>query len=114
MIGELVPFPVGGGGISTELGRASAERLLDLSADERVSSVEELHAAQPETLLSLCQLIEERISASPAKAFEDARWAYTFLDDNPSAHAFLFDEREYYLGELALLTGIAARLMGQR
>lgn len=64
--------------------------------------------------MSLCQLIEERISASPAKAFEDARWAYTFLDDNPSAHAFLFDEREYYLGELALLTGIAARLMGQR
>ena len=113
MSGELVPFPKPLVGITSDVALQMAERTLSLSGEERSRLAAELHLGEPETLLAICQLLDKQMEASPLKTRDDARWAYELLRSD-SSQSFLFDEREYYLGELSLLAGTASRFLGDQ
>ena len=67
----------------------------------------------PETLLSLCALLGEQLYTSPARARDDAEFLYRYLE-KPERKIGLFDERDYFLGELALVAGTACRQISRR
>ena len=67
----------------------------------------------PETLLALCVLLRDRIDLDPAAARDEAEFFFQFLSV-PQRAIGLFDERHYFLGELALLAGAACRHLSRR
>lgn len=111
MSGRVLPFK--GRPLSSEAGMQAAERVLATPFDERLQKVRTLHLEDPETLLALCGLIRERMSASPAPAKEEAEFLYRFIE-KPRREIGLFDERDYFLGETALLAGMACRCLSER
>ena len=83
-------------------------------ADERAGRIREFHLENPETLLAVCHRLDADIETSPAEVHRAAWDAYEFIEKQTGRETFLFDEREYYLGELAILAGTAARILTLR
>jgi tetratricopeptide (TPR) repeat protein len=73
----------------------------------------DLQLDDPETLLGLCRKIREDIDANPVRAHAEADFLYGFLL-TPKRAIGLFDERDYFLGEAALLAGTASRILARR
>ena len=94
-------------------GRAAAERVLEVPVAERAERARELRFEHPEVLLALCEALTRRIETAPAVVAEDAEFFYGFLA-RPVRKIGEFDEREYFLGELALLAGGANRILFRR
>lgn len=113
MTGELVPFPRSASEVAPEVAKQFAERFLALSSEERQRSWRDLHVTEPETLLSLCQILESRLEGSPVSVRTDSALILELLLESKT-QAFLFDEREYYLAELSLVAGTASRLLGEQ
>jgi tetratricopeptide (TPR) repeat protein len=84
-----------------------------LSASFAMSSenVEELEDS--ETLLELCAFLKEQIDSSPSTILKQAPVLYQLLQESKTV-AGQFDEREYFVGEFALLAGIACRQLSRR
>jgi tetratricopeptide (TPR) repeat protein len=80
---------------------------------DRYSQAEELRLEDPETLLSLCGILRDKREASPASVRDEAEFFYRFIE-SPRREIGLFDEREYFLGEFALLAGTACRHLSRR
>jgi hypothetical protein len=78
MTGRILPFR--GRPLSSEAGLKAAERVFSTPIDQRVSKAKALHLEDPETLLALCGMIRERMSASPASAKEEAEFLYRFIE----------------------------------
>ena len=114
MSGELVQFPISGG-VSSEQALRFATDFLDCPAGDRASRAAALRLGDAETLLALCQLLDQRIETGPGPILEAARSAYEFVERSPEdAATLLFDEREYYLGELARIAGCCCRFLTLR
>ena len=64
-------------------------------------------------IFGLCAELRERCEVEPAKAAEEASDLYDSLAGS-SAGLGLFDERDYVLGDAALIAGTAFRHIGQR
>lgn len=111
MSGRVLPFR--GRPLSTEAGVQAAERVLATPLDERVAKARTLHLEDPETLLALCGVLRERMGTSPASVREEAEFLYRFIE-SPRREIGLFDERDYFLGETALLAGTACRCLSER
>jgi tetratricopeptide (TPR) repeat protein len=94
-------------------GRRVADRALATPIAERTIRARELRLEHPEVLLCLCEALTRRIETAPAAVAEDADFFYRFLD-LPHRKIGEFDEREYFLGELALLAGGANRILFHR
>ena len=67
----------------------------------------------PEVLLAVCGFLHERLTTSPSSVREEATFLYRFIE-RPKREIGLFDEREYFLGEIALLAGTACRNLSFR
>src|SRR5262245_35647857 len=67
----------------------------------------------PDTLLSTCEFLRGRLESDPASVREEAEFLYHFIE-KPRRPIGLFDEREYFLGETALLAGTACRHLSRR
>lgn len=67
----------------------------------------------PEVLLAVCGILHERLDSSPASTRDKAEFLYRFIE-SPRREIGLFDEREYFLGEMALLAGTACRHLSRR
>jgi len=91
----------------------SADRILALPPAERIEGADAIKLEQPELLLSVCGRLHERLDTSPATVRDDAEHLYGFLRV-PARPIGLFDEREYFLGELALIAGTACRHLSRR
>ena len=101
--GRVLRFP--GRPLSSETGFKAAERVLATPFDERVDKARVLHLEDPETLLlALCGILRERMPTSPASVRDEAEFLYRFIE-SPRREIGLFDERDYFLGETALLAG---------
>jgi tetratricopeptide (TPR) repeat protein len=109
--GRVLPFR--GRPLSTDAGIKAAERVLGTEFGERPAKARALHLEDPETLLALCGMIRDRISASPSSAKDEAEFLYRFIE-SPRREIGLFDERDYFLGETALLAGTACRCLSER
>lgn len=111
MSGRVLPFR--GRPLSSEAGFKAAEKVLATPLDDRAARARVLHLEDPETLLALCAIIRERISSAPSSAKDEAEFLYRFIEA-PRREIGLFDERDYFLGETALLAGTACRCLSQR
>jgi tetratricopeptide (TPR) repeat protein len=113
MRGDLIRFPWRADTLSAEAGKAAAELALATPRPVRGTQVNELHLEDPEQLLALCALLRRRLEMAPAEVLSDSEFFFEFLQ-NPKRPVGKFDERDYYLGELALLAGTACRLLAFR
>jgi tetratricopeptide (TPR) repeat protein len=87
-----------------------AERVFELSPEERRLRASELCLEDPEVLLGVTQNLRGRIDTTPFEVHGDAAFFFEFLE-NPERAIGDFDEREYFLGEFALLAGTCCRLL---
>jgi tetratricopeptide (TPR) repeat protein len=111
LTGRVLSFPWRP--LSTEAGMKAAERVLATPFDERVPKARSLHLEDPETLLALCGVLRTRLNSSPASVRDEAEFLYRFIE-SPRREIGLFDERDYFLGETALLAGTACRWLSRR
>jgi len=111
LTGKVIHFPRQP--LSSEAGAAAAERVLATPMAERYALAEPLQLEDPETLLSLCSLLRHRLESAPAVVRDEAEFLYRFIE-SPRREIGLFDEREYFLGETALLAGTACRQLSRR
>lgn len=93
--------------------RKLSEAVLATPIDSRREHAKELGLEDPEVLLGLCGLLRDRLESDPSSVRRDAEFLYTFVVE-PRRSIGLFDEREYFLGELSLLAGSSARSLALR
>jgi tetratricopeptide (TPR) repeat protein len=113
MPGKIIPFPWRERRLSPEEGWAMAERVLATPMAERLGRRRELPLEDSELLLSVCEVLRSRLETAPTAARDEASFFYRFLDE-PKRMIGFFDEREYYMGELALIAGASNRLLFYR
>lgn len=111
MTGRVLRFP--NAALSSEEGRKAALEILAAPVDRRLQRFEPFQLEDPEALLAVCGVLQERMTGSPGAVRDEAEFFYRFLE-SPRRGIGLFDEREYFLGELALLAGTACRFLSQR
>ncbi len=111
MSGRILPFR--GRPLSSEAGLKAAERVLATPLDERAPKARSLHLDDPETLLALCGTLRSRMMTSPGSVLDEAEFLYRFIE-TPRREIGLFDERDYFLGETALIAGGACRYLSRR
>jgi tetratricopeptide (TPR) repeat protein len=99
--------------LTSEAGREAAEKVLATPFDQRYELAESLKLEDPETLLSLCLLLRPKLESTPSLVRDEAEFLYRFIE-TPRREIGLFDEREYFLGETALLAGTACRQLSRR
>lgn len=88
-------------------------RILAVPRDERPSRATELNLEEPEILLAVCGILQSQKEANPANVRDEAEFFYDFLE-TPERPIGLFDERDYFLGETALIAGSACRFLYRR
>jgi tetratricopeptide (TPR) repeat protein len=108
--GEVLPFPTPVPGVNALEAGQCAEAFLSCPHESRSARLATFLLDQPEVMLAVCHLLEKRMDSSPAPVAEAADFAYEQIARSERG-AYLFDEREYYLGELALLAGTASRIL---
>ncbi len=111
MTGRVIRFPRLP--LTSEAGREAAEKVLATPFERRYEAAEALELEDPETLLSLCLLLRPRLESTPSLVRDEAEFLYRFIEA-PRREIGLFDEREYFLGETALLAGTACRQLSRR
>ena len=94
-------------------GRAVAKRILETSPHERLANSRDLRLEEPDGLLSICSFLRDQLVTVPEKVREESEFFYRFLE-KPSRPIGLFDERQYFLGEFALIAGTACRQLSRR
>src|SRR5713226_4668961 len=113
MPGKIIPFPWRERRLSPEEGWAMAERVLATPMSKRLGKGRELPLEDSELLLSVCEVLRSRGETAPIEVRDEATFFYRFLDE-PKRRIGFFDEREYYMGELALIAGGSNRLLFHR
>lgn len=113
MTSLVVRFPTRPARLPPEKGRAFADRALVVPIDQRETRARELRLEDPELLLGVCEILRERLETAPATVRDEAEFFYRFLE-SPRRAIGAFDEREYFLGEFALLAGTADRFLFHR
>ena len=113
MAGELIPFPWRPPCLVPGEGKAAAERVLAVPIGDRPEKAKELRLEDPEMLLCLCDILRDRWNSSPAAMKAEATFFYRFLEKPRRSVGFL-DEREFFLGEFALIAGTACRFLFER
>jgi tetratricopeptide (TPR) repeat protein len=109
--GRVLRFPMKP--ISTEEGVEAARHVLATPRENRAARVFELRLEEPETLLGVCGLLRNRLETAPDAVLRDAEFFYRFLE-LPRRSIGVLDEREFFLGETALVAGTACRLLSRR
>jgi tetratricopeptide (TPR) repeat protein len=99
--------------LSTQEAALAVGRIVRVPIDQRAHESDELGLEDPEVLLSICQYLRDRFETSPLSVREEAVFFYRFLQE-PARPIGSFDERDYYLGEFALIAGTACRFLALR
>ncbi len=103
--------------LTPEEGKRAADRALKMPIDERREDLQDLHLDDPETLLPLLDALRREWDTAPERVLSDAAYLYEFLEKLEPKYgvdAFLLDEREYFLGESALIAGTVCRNQSRR
>ncbi len=90
-----------------------ARDFLAIPVDQRTDADRQNFLGSPDILLSICSLLRRNRDLAPAAVLTEASGIYRWIS-RPSCDLGLFDERDYFLGETALVAGGAARLLGKR
>lgn len=99
--------------VSPQEALAAARCYLEMAADERAVEETNRYLSEPEILSAICRLLREVWNSKPDSVAEEASSIYSWLMSF-EGKCFLFDERDYFLGETALLAAGGYRLLGNR
>src|SRR5688572_103539 len=110
---KILPFPFRPGTVWLTPQEAELEALeyLAISIEERTHADRERFLTNPDVLLSLAAVL--RRDATPAVVERETREIYEWIA-RPGVTIGVFDERDYALGEFALLASGASRVLGKR
>jgi tetratricopeptide (TPR) repeat protein len=108
--GNVVQFPWRPKRLDHSESRAAAERVLSVPIPERLKQVTELGFDDPELLLSVCETLRSRLETAPLAVRDESEFFYRFIEGS-GERIGLYDEREYFLGELALTAATASRFL---
>lgn len=110
---KILRFPSrpGNSWLSPQEAEAEAREYLAISIEERTHADRERFLSNPDVLLSLCAVLKRE--ETPAIMEREAREVYECIA-RPDFSLGVFDERDYALGEFALLASGASRLLGKR
>lgn len=114
-MGELRHFPRGP--LTPEEAQRAAESLLATPITERAEKTRALFLDDPDTVIPLLKILEDRLESNPAGVLEDAEFLYRFLEGlaaDGRDELYLFDERSYLMGEAARIAATVCRLMTRR
>jgi tetratricopeptide (TPR) repeat protein len=109
--GRLLKFPVKP--ISSDEGIEAAREALAVPMASREAQALTLHLEEPEVLLGICGLLRAELETDPEYVVREAGYFYRFLEQ-PRRSIGILDEREFFLGETALVAGTACRLLSRR
>lgn len=93
--------------------RSVASEYLSKEAEERHGSDARLIYGDPDVLMALCGLLRESVNLNPAEVLSEASRVFAWVSAQKQGIGF-FDERDFFLGESALVAGSATRLLGNR
>jgi tetratricopeptide (TPR) repeat protein len=80
---------------------------------ERSDEDRQRFLGSPDIVLAICQVLGQQRDSAPALVAAEAADVYQWIA-RPTCDLGLFDERDYFLGQTALLAGIASRHLGLR
>src|SRR5262249_27153760 len=112
MRGELIAFPSWQKHLSPGEAKTVVERILAIPAATR-EKANPPGLNDPEVLLDLCHRFRAAYETSPSAIRDEAEFFYEYLS-SPGRNTGSFDEREYFLGEFAMIAGTAARFLYRR
>jgi len=112
MTARLISFRSRERRLTIEDASSAAQRALATPIQKRAVQSRELRLDDPELLLCLCEALRSQFQSSPSTVRDEAEFFYGHLRSKP--HVGLYDEREFFLGEFALLAGTACRMLFRR
>jgi tetratricopeptide (TPR) repeat protein len=111
--GHVVRFPRRSNTLRPHEGEALAQKVLATPLGDRAQHFTSSQLEDPELLLSICELLQGRLDSAPAVVKAETDFFYRFVE-SPDRPIGCFDEREFFLGEFALLGGTACRVLAMR
>lgn len=96
--------------LTREQALRAAQRLFSTPIEERAQKIREFSLEDPELILTSSEELHSRLETDPSFVSDEAEYLYHFLS-TPERPIGSFDERDYFLGELALIAGTACRLL---
>jgi tetratricopeptide (TPR) repeat protein len=111
---KILPFPARPGckGVCTSDARRVAEDYLTKPRTLESADLD-TYLREPDVLLAICTRLKEMRDASPSSVCEQATLIHQWIVEEKGSVGY-FDEREYFLGETALIVGSCLRLLGKR
>jgi hypothetical protein len=86
---------------------------LRLADEDRSDSLREICLRDADVLLAICKDLGEGVNSDPALVADEAEGIHRSLE-SATPRVGVFDDKDYLLGEFALLAGTACRLLGRR
>ncbi len=111
MTGRVIQFPRNPRLLSEAAEEAA--RILAIPREDRRIPAIEAAMEEPELLLAVCAFLRTRLESSPADVHNEAEFFYRWIE-TPNRSIGVFDEKDYFLGETALLAGSASRILFRR
>jgi tetratricopeptide (TPR) repeat protein len=112
---KILRFPVrsDSGCLSPKEAELAARDFLAGEISDRTDESRRQCLGNADVMLSLCSLLRRNRDLAPEVVFEHTRDIYQWVS-RPDSELGLFDERDYFLGELALIAGGVCRQLGRR
>ncbi len=111
MTGRVIQFPRNPRLLSEAADEAA--RILAIPREDRRIPAIETAMEEPELLLAVCASLRSRLESSPAEVLSEAEFFYRWIE-TPNRSVGVFDEKDYFLGETALLAGSSSRILFRR
>lgn len=86
---------------------------LTMPRSQRSDDDRERFLSSPDVLMAIASSLRENRDLAPATVLLDANEIYQWIS-RPNCELGLFDERDYFLGEMALIAGGVCRQLGRR
>jgi tetratricopeptide (TPR) repeat protein len=93
--------------------QSAAKNYLLLSVEERADLTEETLYGDLDILMAICGQLRELANSDPKRVLAEAERIFAWVNRQGATLGY-FDERDYFLGESALLSGIACRHLGDK
>jgi tetratricopeptide (TPR) repeat protein len=113
--GKILPFPSQSGTawLSPRQAELAAQNFLAIPIEERSNCERERSLRSPDVVLAICLVLKRNRDLSPEAVLRESVDIYQWIS-RPDGDLGLFDERDYFLGEMALIAGGVCRQLGRR
>jgi tetratricopeptide (TPR) repeat protein len=110
---RILQFPARPSKRSSGNALAVAQEYMSHGVEDRQSmAVEEIYR-DLDVLLAICGILKERANSRAAEVLAESSRIFAWVMNQKTGVGY-FDERDFFLGEAALLAGMASRVLGDR